>query len=445
MTMVQASRASISAHAVPANEQELAELVRDAAREGRSVRAVGSRHSVAAAYQTDDLTISLAHLSDVLSIDGRRVRFQAGRILGDLCRTMDAAGLALANLGGITAQTVAGFLATGSHGGSSRHSSGPNLRSLRLLTASGEFVDLDRSHPWFPAAAVSMGLLGIVVEASFDAEPRYGVEGTEEGRPFEEIVDEFPRWSSECDYLRVLWYPGIGRGEVWRGHRCEVPEKTRLVRRMSPLYQHVANGAAFLGTRARPLLARSIWRTVASRGRRAFQGPWHEVLPQDEGLEFRRLPHTYCELWIPEEHGREAMLALAEYFEAEGLCSIPALPVEFYCAPANQSWMSPGYERASLRINLIHYDRDPIPAEQMFHGPCEILRAFDPRAHWGKYQPRTQGGDPVSSPLPRLEDFLQLRAKLDPEGTFLTPYWRRVMRPLLKSVDWPASPYGRRR
>jgi FAD/FMN-containing dehydrogenase len=423
----------------PRSEQELCQAVRCAAARGTTIRGVGARHSFGAVYATDGDVVRLDRLRGIRDLPEGRVVAEAGVVLGDLARHLDRRGLALPNLGGITAQTVAGFVATGSDGGSLRHSFASSIASVRLVTAAGAVVEIDRAHPWFDAAGVSLGLLGMISSVTFECIPRYGVAGSKMAADFATVYQRLGAWANESEYLRVLWFPGIDHCEVWRAGRTAPLERARGVQRMSAAVQYLANAANFVGTRARRILARPLWRLFVDRTTRQFEGPWHEVLPQDEGLSFRRLPHVYSELWIDIERAAEAVQALGRYFTTAGIDRIPSLPVELYCAPPSRFWLSPGYQRRSLRVNLIHYGLDPQPPETMFRGPWEVLRRFDARPHWGKYQLEAEGSLATRRNQPRFGDFVRLRRELDPHGRFLTPYFARVFEPDARPAPGPTS------
>jgi FAD/FMN-containing dehydrogenase len=54
-----------------------------------------------------------------------------------------------------------------------------------------------------------------------------------------------------------------------------------------------------------------------------------------------------------------------------------------------------------------------------------ILRAYGGRPHWGKKHTLTAA---ALRPLyPRWDDFLRLRAEMDPAGTFLNPYLKELL------------------
>ena len=88
----------------------------------------------------------------------------------------------LSNLGGITHQTVSGFTATGSSGGSVRHSVNENLWAFRVIDATGavqEFSKNDADPDEFYAMSPNLGLLGVVSKIVFKCEDTYNISGQE--------------------------------------------------------------------------------------------------------------------------------------------------------------------------------------------------------------------------------------------------------------------------
>jgi len=72
--------------------------------------------------------------------------------------------------------------------------------------------------------------------------------------------------------------------------------------------------------------------------------------------------------------------------------------------------------RASLELA----QRRPV-AKLLFNG---ALYALSGRPHWGQVNYLT--GDLVRSMYPRFDDWLRVRERLDPEGTFDSPFTKRV-------------------
>src|SRR5829696_106512 len=125
----------------PKSGREVAGAVRRAAEAGRTVRAVGAGHSFSPCVPTDGTLVRLDRLDRILDADpaGRLVKAEAGITLAALDAGLEARGLALPNLGDIDAQSLAGALATATHGTGARL---PNLSAqvegLELVDGTGE-------------------------------------------------------------------------------------------------------------------------------------------------------------------------------------------------------------------------------------------------------------------------------------------------------------------
>ena len=187
---------------IPRDEAEIVALVARARLEGRALRVIGAGHSETAAIQAPNqpgrpapLLLGLDYLDHVefdperMEVQvggGCRLGFDPGDPLGrssperGLCAQLDARGWALPALAGVTHQTLAGYLATGSATGSLRHSLTSAVVGLRLVDGQGRILELERGRDEaFDAALVSLGLLGIVTEVRLRCEPRYASRGSE--------------------------------------------------------------------------------------------------------------------------------------------------------------------------------------------------------------------------------------------------------------------------
>src|SRR3954468_6019957 len=95
----------------PATLDELRGVVKRAG----SLRVLGSRHSFNAIGDADEL-VSLRGLPADVAIEGTTVRFGAGLTYAELARELDRHGLALHNLASLPHISVAGAIATATHG-----------------------------------------------------------------------------------------------------------------------------------------------------------------------------------------------------------------------------------------------------------------------------------------------------------------------------------------
>ncbi len=262
----------------PTNEQDVVDLINQARSEGLILRVKGSGHSVPHAIYPDGFPYRHAeyyapafvankyrlNFEPVavppgqlpLLLDKMRgleffdrgadtyVRAQAGVHLGrdpydpteesthfnSLFYQMDQRGFGVPDMGGITHQTVGGFLATGSAGGSLKHSLEPAIESFRFVDGLGNVHECSRTQDpdMFSAVGVSMGLLGVVTEVTFKCTPRFDIIGEEHIRPIADYdgwIDFFgdgdgslQDFLTTTEYSRLLWWPqkGTQKMTVWR-------------------------------------------------------------------------------------------------------------------------------------------------------------------------------------------------------------------------------------
>src|SRR6187431_1153905 len=118
-------------------------------------------------------------------------------------------------------------------------------------------------------------------------------------------------------------------------------------------------------------------------------------------------------MWVPLERGHEALQRLSQIFLASGLRATGTMCIEVYAARGNPFWLSPGYQRDSLRIDPFFFWRDGNSREEairdFFPHYWEALREFDFRFHWAKALsgPSSSTGVPYRRQnLPRFDDFL---------------------------------------
>ena len=93
-------------------------IINQARASGRRLRVLGSGHSWSPIAVSQDMLVSLNKMSGVVSVDKKRklVTVRGGTVLSEVVTELHKHGLALSNLPSISAQTVAGLIATGECG-----------------------------------------------------------------------------------------------------------------------------------------------------------------------------------------------------------------------------------------------------------------------------------------------------------------------------------------
>lgn len=449
----------------PSDEDEVAALVRHARASRQRLRVRGSMHSERGAIDEGcELPVALDRLDRIVFDEARRrVTVGAGcRFGGDprdplgaahpdrgLCEALDRRGWALPCLGGVAHQTVVGFLATGSAGGALDRGLAQQVVSMRLIDGRGELrvLDRDADPDEFAAVGASLGLLGVITAVTLQCVEAFDVVGQERPLPVSALDDPAALFRL-ATYTRAIWFPqrGVDRAALWQADpRPPIDLGDPAASRSKPYApfpktlgsQRVTQAAA-----AAAMSALDRWpETLAPRARTTLQGSfvpplhappvpfadrWHRALPMDDAVDERLLPVRFAEVWIDLERGPEAIRRLRRAYRERGRDATGNFVCEIYPGPQSPFWLAPGCWRRSLRLNFFWYERNRGDARAFF-GP--LLRLFDglgPRLHWGKVlhdDPRETARMVRASYL-RFGEFAALRETLDPDGVFLTPYWR---------------------
>ena len=368
----------------PKSEAELAELVRAAARDGRGLRVAGTGHSFTPLCATDGMLVSLDDWQGIVAIDRARGRatVRAGTKLRALGEPLLEAGLAMANLGDVDVQALAGAVSTGTHG------TGPGLANVssqvvgaRLVRASGEALELsaERDRDELDAARVSLGLLGVFSTLELALVPAYKLHERVWKTGIEPCLDELARDVAATRHYEFWWYP----------HKDYAERKS-----LQP------TGAP----------AESV------AGRKGERIDWSaRILPTVRELRFNEMEYS-----VPAEAGPACFRQVRERMKTRWPDVV--WPVEYRTVAADSAWLSTAHARASVAISL-HQDAKLDP--DAFFADCEpIFVAHGGRPHWGKLHRRT--APDLAAVYPRWADFQVLRRELDPGGVFANAYLREL-------------------
>lgn len=395
--------------------QSLDEL-RDVVTSAPKVRALGSRHSFndLADTDTDGVLVSTAALPAGIRVDAesRTVTVGGGVRYGDLARDLQAEGWALHNLASLPHISVAGAIATATHGSGDRNG---NLSSavagLRILTASGETVDFTRGDREFAGAAVSLGALGVVTEVTLDIRPTFDVrQRLFAGLPWEAVTDRFDEVTSAAYSVSLF--------TTWH----EESVSLAWLKELDGVATTVGDdffGAAAL-TEARHMIATMDVRNTTQQ--LGVVGPWSERLAH---FRFEFTPSNgeeiQSEYLVPRARAVEAIRAVREL----GPLIVPLLQIsEIRTVAADDLWLSSAYGTDVVGLHFT-WLRDQAGVESVLPALEAALLPLGARPHWGKLYVDLDGV--VPGLYPRLDAFRALADRLDPEGRFRNPFLTRLL------------------
>jgi FAD-linked oxidoreductase len=411
----------------PRSEEELTRIVRDAAAAGRRVKVAGAGHSFTGIALTDGVLVSLDGYADVLNVDGerRRVTVQAGIRLARLNKELDRRGLALENLGDIAYQSVAGAIATATHGtGRALGGLATQVAGLRLVAGDGSVLECspDIEPDVFRAARVGLGALGIVSTVTLQCVPAFALHAVEEPMRVDDVLETLDEHVEGNDHFEFFWVPHTRWALTKRNNRTAGPPAPRgrwREFRDDILFANVAFGAMCRVGRLRPALIPRLSRLVPSAGRTEYVDKSYRVFATPRMVRFYEMEYA-----IPREACAEALNRVRDFVERSGLRISFPVEVRFTAPDDVPLSMASGRESCYIAVHVfqgMHY-------QQYFEAVERIMDAYAGRPHWGKLHFQT--ADTLAPRYPEWDAFQRLRARLDPEGRFSNDYLERVLGPL---------------
>ena len=411
-----ASPVSIDA---PRSVAELAALVASASEQGQKVKAVGSGHSFTSAAATNGRMIRLENLSGILHVDRAtcRVTVGAGTRLSELNTLLDAEGLALANLGDIAYQTVAGAISTSTHGtGKALTGLAGQVVAMKLVNGLGEIIECSQSvNPHiFDVARVSVGALGVITEYTLQAVPSFRLRALEQPMRLDEVLENAHDLASTNDHFEFFWIPHTKWALTKRNNRTEdelqpLPRVKGWIEKT--FMENYAFGAVCRIGRARPSLIPRLATALPSSGSREYVDQSFKIFASPRIVRFYEMEHA-----LPVEALVPALKEIRAMVDRKGY--LLNFPVEVRFTKGDDVPLSTAYGRDSAYIAVHVYKG--MECQPFFRDVEDILRAYDARPHWGKMHYRE--ADELSKLYPRWNEFITLRDQLDPQRTFSNAY-----------------------
>lgn len=408
---------------------ETLEDVQSAVAAATALRALGSGHSFSALCRSEGTLLSLAYMRqltiDVVDEEDISVRCDGGATVGDVVKALAARGMALRNVPSLPHVTVAGALATSTHGSGVGPRAPGSLaaacRAIDFVTADGSVASYARGDADFAAAVVHLGALGVVSSVTLDVVPEYAVDQrVYEDVPVDAIVPRLGELAASVDSLTVGLNLGAGTGLLWlRYFEGGVPPPEKAFE--------------FLGGRLR---ARPVPFYESAEGVKATcETPWHDA-PSFfmDGLREVNMPHVACqsEYFVPLEDASAALAAVSGVAakwpgwptdEADLSADVPVFHCELRAVGRDGlAGLAPFGDRDTLSI---HFTWGPWAHRTQILGMIFSLEAallpFAPRPHFGKLNMMRAIGYPAAA----VDAFRGLADRHDPAGKFRNALVRR--------------------
>ena len=409
-----------AARVAPADEAAIADLIRQS---HGTIRPVGSAHSFSGLVPTTGTILSASRLSGLIDIDAENgeARFHGGTPMSLMGEPLRAAGRALSNMADVDYQTLAGALATSTHGTGTGYGSYSTLvRGLRLIDGRGNIIDCDpQTHPaLFSAARVSLGALGIVSQVRMDTVPAFNLHEILELRKTEELLQDLPRLLAEnqrwemqvithSDYALSICLNDTQEPPTYTGPE-EDDGSAAYVHAMDKVDQYLGDFRGF-----QRMVLNLVARTADFEPR---IGPSHEIFANVRNVRFNEMEYS-----VPAEAGPACLREILHRIRERDLPTW--FPIEYRYVAADDIPLSMFQGRASCAISIHQHYR--LDHHNFFAAVEPIFWKYGGRPHWGKLH--SLGAAQLRPLYPQFDDFMAAREALDPDGRFLNAHLRRVL------------------
>lgn len=403
--------------AAPANADELRTLLGTAP---SPIRAVGAGHSFTGLCTSEGTLLTLDNMAGLVSHDpvthvatlkaGTRLQ-QMGQLLADI-------GQDMLNIPDINKQSLAGAIATGTHGtGIQLPALHGRVESFRLMKLDGEEILCSPAEnaDIFHAALVGMGSFGIVTEYTLKNWPLRRTERKVDIIPFDDLLADWQNLYLNNRNAEFFYIPFTGiTARILHNQTTAEPTPRGPDKDMETLmdlkklrdYLSWSNG---MRKRVAEMLAGE------HGSETAVDYSW-KLMASERSVRFNEM-----EFHLPLENQVAALKEVIAVIEDK--CKDVFFPIEARVIQRDSlAWLSPFYERDSGSIAVHAYYEDD--HKFMFELVEPILRKYGGRPHWGKLH--SLGAADFEKLYPKWRDAQAIRQQLDPQGKLLNPFLKKV-------------------
>ncbi|WP_279497339.1 D-arabinono-1,4-lactone oxidase [Aeromonas veronii] len=419
----------------PKSRDELQMLLRE--HPERKLRLIGSGlsfepiHSVYA-EGSQALLVDLHHLRGQLAKTADTVTYQAGTPLDTVYAELIAMERMLpASPGVIGIQTLGGALSTGTHGqGLHQSALCDAVEAMTVMLASGDIIRVDRTDPRFGAFVMGMGMLGILLDVTLRTVPNRIMRCTKFTTDYPFLLEHNERLNREHGFVKSWWFAWTGESHIWLVDPASDEEVARYRAGGSEPLLLDGDIDARMNAALNATIDATMQKMAKDTKDEALAGEHFETVRRFKdasdlvGNVYQILckgipaPQINCEVAVPLNRMNEALETLQAWQQANpGVLHYPFI---LRCTGPSEAWLSAAYGQPVCWIGFLVY----LAADGTFvNGSMEQMRELQQLLvplggipHFGKHLAMDLYDFPAL--LPRWNDFVALKAELDPHGRF---------------------------
>ncbi|RSZ25259.1 D-arabinono-1,4-lactone oxidase [Acinetobacter bereziniae] len=398
----------------PSSIDELKNIVQN----HHKIRVVGAGHSFTPLVCTDATLLSLDHFSGVENVNTAltQANIWSGTRLFNLDQYLEPIQQSLMQQGDIDQQSLAGAVSTGTHGtGLNLHCISAYVEAFELLTASGDILTCSRQdNPnIFEAGRVSLGSLGILTKITMQNKPRYKLKEHVRLCSVKEFFENIDLWKTQHRHIECF---AFSHADQLILKTLDITDEDIQPRKLSWPSEDALLTICCSLTKSFPALNPKLQKLLGVFIKPTTFVDWSsQIFPTPRETKFNEMEYQ-----IPVESGMECLEAVLTALKNAKAQTF--FPVEFRFVKGDDIWLSPFYQQDSISISVHQYHKQA--PNQLFDEIEPIFQHYRGRPHWGKMH--NMGASQLQALYSKWDDFMQLRAQLDPTQKFLNPYLEKL-------------------
>ncbi|KAL4496051.1 hypothetical protein ABPG72_015473 [Tetrahymena utriculariae] len=420
----------------PRSEEEIIEILK---RPNIKIRMIGSGLSyepLNRVDQQDHVLMTLENYRGFISETEDTVTFRAGTALQEVFGYLIKQNKMLPSSPGVIGiQTLAGAIATGTHGqGMKQATLGDTIEKLKVITAAGEILNLDRRSEHFGAFLMHYGSLGVVVEVTFRTIPMEILACKKITTNFDTLCSVYSQMNEKSDYAKAWWFPESDDVHIWDVNKASEEEQELYQQNNRELTQISQQTDNQLNEAIDQIILKMSYETCDDK----FEGRQFETVQRFKSVTnvvgdiyqvFCKgipVPQINCEIAVPFEQITEVLHALRDWYRKSE--HKPHYPFILRCTGASEAYLSGSYNRRVCWVGFLVYlakDGSFIKGSlEMMKELQIILAKFQGVPHLGKHFIKEIFD--FEANLPKWNTFKQLRKQYDPSGKFENEYLKNL-------------------
>lgn len=408
----------------PASIHTIEKIVQEVASKNETIRTVGAAHSFSPIAKPEQHAMNLHRMRGLVSIDQEKgqATFWAGTYLKEVGPTLAAYGLALENMGDIAEQSIAGAVSTGTHG------TGIDLRSISNQVVRWSFVDglgqyreVERGKDQLSEALhVSLGLLGIIVQVTFQAIPLYALRYTSQHTTIEDTLKDASTLMRTHRHAEWFYFPGQAKMQLKTMDQIDKPTiEAAAFQKWSDdfmennVLQAVSSACKYF-PKASNLVSKVSVSGVPTGTKEAY---CFDIFPSPRKVKFLEMEYA-----VPLEYFEQVLEEI--HFVLKSNPFKVHFPIEIRVASGEGGYLSPTQGKPSAFFAFHMYKG--MPHEDYFRWAHHLMEKYEARPHLGKMNQLTYGD--MFDKYVDFNQFLEVRAQMDPNNVFVTSYFEKLLK-----------------